>query len=109
MGCCLSRKSADDAAASLTSTIFGIVDACVPSKWILYKPDADSLINHKYREALQRKQDAWNTPLYALERDACSSVFLSVYHEYVVKTHETAFVKGMFENHKLFVNETWHS
>ena len=85
----MAEKSADDAAALLTSTILEIVDACVPSKWILDKPYAHPWINDQCREALQRKQDARNTPLYALERDVCSSVFLKVYHEYVVKTNET--------------------
>ena len=88
-GVSLAEKSADDAAAWLTSTILEIVDACVPSKWILDKPYAHPWINDQCREALQRKQDARNTPLYALERDVCSSVFLKVYHEYVVKTNET--------------------
>ena len=77
----LAEKSADDAAAWLTSTILEIAEACVPYKWILDKPYAHPWINDQCREALQRKQDARNTQLYALERDGCSSVFLKVYHE----------------------------
>ena len=88
-GVALAERSVDDAAAWLTSTILEIVNACVPSKWIIDKSYAHPWMNDECREALQRKQDARNTPLYPSERDACSAVFLNAYKQYVVKTRET--------------------
>ena len=88
-GQALAERSVDDAAAWLTSIILQIVHACVPSKWIIDKSYAHPWMNDECREALQRKHDARNTPLYPSERDACSIVFLDACKQYVVKTRET--------------------
>ena len=62
-----------------------IVNACAPSKLILDKSNAHPWITTSAEKISKRLEHAalW------LERDACSSVFLTVYHEYVMKRRET--------------------
>ena len=82
-------RSADEAAAWVTSTVLALVDECIPSKWISDKSYAHPWINTACREALRDKRAARGTDGYAAARDHCSQVFLQAYLEHVVKTRET--------------------
>ncbi len=82
-------RSADDAAAWVSSKIVALVDECIPSKWISDKSYSHPWINTACRDALRDKHAARGTEGYVAARDHCSQVFLQAYSDHVVKTRET--------------------
>ena len=82
-------RSADGAAAWVTSKVLALVDDCVPSKWITDKSYAHPWINTACRDALRNKHAARGTEEFAAARDNCSQVFLQAYLDHVVKTRDT--------------------
>ena len=78
--------SGDEAAFEMVQQVLDAVAAAIPSRLIMDKVWAHPWLNGACRRALQRKRDAFGTPLFERCRDECSQAYLDAFASYVSKT-----------------------
>lgn len=78
--------SGDEATNAMVRVILYAVSLKIPSSEITDKVWTHPWLNDACRKALQRKRDAFGTPLFEQRRDECSRTYLEAFNAFVAKT-----------------------